>query len=80
MVAVNQYNKWKHFGLALHTGIDPFPGKVHWMKVWHMNNNPKIILSYYLEFIEKFGCNQVFIFRPTNSAFTQLRHASYHTK
>ena len=82
MVAVDQHDKWKCFGLALHTGIDPFPGKVHWMKVWHMNNNPKIILSYYLEFIEKFGCefNPVFIFRPTNSAFAQLRHAPYHTK
>lgn len=82
MVAVDQHDKWKRFGLALHTGIDPFPGKVHWMKVWHTNNNPKIILSYYLEFIEKFGCefDPVFIFRPTNSAFTQLRHAPYHTK
>ena len=82
IIAVNQHDKWKRFGLALHTGIDPFPGKVHWMKVWHTNNNPKVILSYYLEFVEKLGCkfNPAFTFRPINLAFTQLRYASNHTK
>ena len=34
MLAVDQYDKWKRFGLSLHTGIDPFPGWIHWIKVW----------------------------------------------
>ena len=54
MLAVDQHDKWKRFGLALHTGVDPFPGRIHWIKVWWTNSNPKLILSYYLEFIEKF--------------------------
>lgn len=55
ILAVDQHDKWKRFGLALHTGVDPFPGHIHWIKVWWTNSNPKLILSYYLEFVEKFG-------------------------
>ena len=34
--------------------LDPFPGRIHWIKVWWTNSNPKLILSYYLEFVEIF--------------------------
>ena len=54
--AINQHNKWLHFGLALHTGIEPFSGHILWTKVWHSNHNPQLILSYYLELVEFFGC------------------------
>lgn len=54
ILAVDQHDKWKRFGLALHTGIDPFPGRIHWIKVWWTNSNPKLILSHYLETAEKF--------------------------
>ena len=54
ILAVDQHDKWKQFGLALHTGINPFAGCIHWIKVWWTNSNPKLILSYYLEVIEKF--------------------------
>ena len=53
--AVNQHDKWLRFGLALHTGIEPFSGHILWMKVWHSNRNPQLILSYYLETVEGFG-------------------------
>ena len=56
MLAVDQHDKWKHFGLALHTGIDPFSGRTHWIKVYWNNNNPKVIASYYFGFIEENGC------------------------
>jgi len=49
---VDQHDKWKRFGLALHNGIDPFCGKIRWMKIWWTNSNPKLILSYYLEMVE----------------------------
>src|SRR4051794_21589724 len=54
--AVDQHDKWKKFGLALHTSIDQFPGKTHWMKVWWTNNNPKLITSYYLDAVESTRC------------------------
>jgi len=54
--AVDQHDKWLRFGLALHTGIEPFSGRILWVKVWHSNRNPQLILSYYLETVEDFGC------------------------
>ena len=35
--AVDQHDKWLQFGLALHTGIEPFSGCILWVKVWHSN-------------------------------------------
>ena len=54
--AIDQHNKWLCFGLTLHTGIEPFSGRILWTKVWHSNCNPQLILSYYLESVEFFGC------------------------
>ncbi|KAJ7070248.1 hypothetical protein B0H15DRAFT_957851 [Mycena belliarum] len=54
--AVDQHDKWKYkFGLALHSGIDPFVGKIHWMKIWWTNSNPRLILSYYLDAVQELG-------------------------
>lgn len=56
ILAVDQHDKWKKFGLALHTGVDPFCGLIHWNKVWWTNSDPKLIFSYYLEMARKTGC------------------------
>jgi len=67
--AIDQHDKWLRFGLALHTGIEPFSGRILWMKVWHNNRNPQLILSYYLESVMSFGCKsytQTFIL-PVNA-------------
>ncbi|KAF8420586.1 hypothetical protein L210DRAFT_3491406 [Boletus edulis BED1] len=53
--AVDQHDKWLRHGLALHTGVEPFSGRILWMKIWHSNCNSQLILSYYLEVVEKFG-------------------------
>ncbi|KIK23170.1 hypothetical protein PISMIDRAFT_11080 [Pisolithus microcarpus 441] len=53
--AVDQHDKWNHFGLALHTGIEPFSGKILWIHIWHSNRNPQLILTYYLDVVEEFG-------------------------
>ena len=50
--AIDQHDKWLRFDLALHTGIEPFSGHILWMKVWHSNRNPQLILSYYIEAVE----------------------------
>ncbi|KDQ50823.1 hypothetical protein JAAARDRAFT_62969 [Jaapia argillacea MUCL 33604] len=49
--AVDQHDKWLQFGLGLHSGCEPFAGKLLWMKVWWGNSNPRLITSYYLEFM-----------------------------
>ena len=54
--AVDQHDKWQSFGLKLHTGIEPFSGRILWMKIWHSNRNSQLILSYYLETVRKLGC------------------------
>lgn len=54
--AVDQHDKWKKFGLALHTSVDPFPGVVGWQKIWWTNSNPKLVCSYYLNKVEGLGC------------------------
>ncbi|KAH6908070.1 hypothetical protein BKA70DRAFT_1372102 [Coprinopsis sp. MPI-PUGE-AT-0042] len=53
VLAVDQHDKWQRFGLRLHIAVDPFPGRIQWLKIWHTNSNPKLILSYYLEFIRE---------------------------
>ncbi|KAG2342757.1 hypothetical protein BDR05DRAFT_885893 [Suillus weaverae] len=55
LFAVDQHDKWLRFGLALHTGIKPFSGCIMWMRVWHSNRNPQLILTYYLETIQELG-------------------------
>ncbi|KAG2748533.1 hypothetical protein P692DRAFT_20874841 [Suillus brevipes Sb2] len=55
LFAVDQHDKWLKFGLGLHTGIEPFSGRIMWIRVWHSNRNPQLILSYYLDTIEELG-------------------------
>ncbi|KAG2100262.1 hypothetical protein BD769DRAFT_1393979 [Suillus cothurnatus] len=50
---LRKHDKWLWFGLALHTGIEPFTGHIMWMRVWHSNRNPQLILTYYLETIQE---------------------------
>ena len=54
--AVDQHDKWLRFGLALHTGIEPFSGRILWIRVWHSNRNSQLILSYYLDVVDELGC------------------------
>jgi len=56
LLSLDQHDKWKRFGLAFHLGEDPFPGVIQWLRVWHNNNNPKLVLSYYLDWAEPLGC------------------------
>ncbi|KAI5999702.1 hypothetical protein EDD15DRAFT_2508553 [Pisolithus albus] len=53
--AVDQHDKWNRFGLALHTGVEPFSGKILWIRIWHSNRNPQLILTYYLDVVEELG-------------------------
>ncbi|KAG1865231.1 hypothetical protein C8R48DRAFT_550718, partial [Suillus tomentosus] len=55
LFAVDQHNKWLRFGLGPHTGIEPFSGRIMWIRVWHSNRNPQLILNYYLDTITELG-------------------------
>ncbi|KAG2156878.1 uncharacterized protein EDB93DRAFT_1247067 [Suillus bovinus] len=55
LFTVNQHDKWLQFGLGLHTGIEPFSGRIMWIWVWHSNRNPQLVLTYYLNTIKKLG-------------------------
>ncbi|KAF8232648.1 hypothetical protein L208DRAFT_1271005, partial [Tricholoma matsutake] len=49
ILACNQHNKWKHFGLWLYVGLDPYCGHLAWLKIWWCNRNPWLIAGYYIE-------------------------------
>ncbi len=41
IVAIDQHDKWKRFGLALHIGVDPFAGRIHWVESLVDKQQPK---------------------------------------
>lgn len=49
VIAVDQHDKWQRFGLFFHIGVEPFAGRIVWLKVWWTNRNPRLIASYYIE-------------------------------
>ncbi|KAJ7844680.1 hypothetical protein B0H13DRAFT_2411186, partial [Mycena leptocephala] len=55
ILCFDQHDKWKRFGLWLHLGIDPYPGQLHWLKIWWTNRNPVLVTGYYLEACRKAG-------------------------
>jgi len=78
ILTCDQHDKWKRFGLWLHVGLDPYPGRIAWLKVWWCNRNPFLIASYYLEAGRKVGgkplrLSLVFV-------FTVNRHTTHHTE
>ncbi|KAJ7357893.1 hypothetical protein DFH08DRAFT_911633 [Mycena albidolilacea] len=55
ILCIDQHDKWKQFGLWPHLGIDPYPGRILWLKIWWTNRNPVLVTSYYLEACRKAG-------------------------
>jgi hypothetical protein len=47
--AFDQHDKWKRFGLWLHMGLDPYSGRMVWLKIWWTNRNVRLVTSYYIE-------------------------------
>ncbi|KAM6490176.1 hypothetical protein JOM56_014368, partial [Amanita muscaria] len=47
--SIDQHDKWGRFGLWLHLGIDPFSGRIAWLKIWWCNRNPRLLINYYLD-------------------------------
>jgi hypothetical protein len=49
MWSLDQHDKFKHYGLFFHVGLVPYPGVIHWCKVWWTVRNPKLIVCFYLD-------------------------------
>ena len=51
------YAKLKPFGIAIHICIDGYSRQIIWLEAYYSNNNPRIVLGYYLKVVkEKEGC------------------------
>ena len=55
MWSLDQHDKFKRYGLFFHVGLDPFPGVIHWCKVWWTVRNPKLIARFYLDAARDIG-------------------------
>ncbi|KAI0080982.1 hypothetical protein K474DRAFT_1704269 [Panus rudis PR-1116 ss-1] len=51
----DQHDKWRRFELYLHIGLEPFSGRILWLKIWWTNRNPRRVCSYYLDTVENLG-------------------------
>ncbi|KAJ7139358.1 hypothetical protein C8R44DRAFT_605301, partial [Mycena epipterygia] len=48
IICFDQHDKWKRFGLWMHLGMEPYAGRIAWLKIWWTNRNPKLVTSYYI--------------------------------
>jgi hypothetical protein len=80
LFAVNQHDKWLKFSLGLHTGIEPFSGRIMWIRVWHSNRNPQLILTYYLDTLEELGRKSICILHGAQQPDSFHRYAYGNTK
>ncbi|KAF8056048.1 hypothetical protein FPV67DRAFT_1566782 [Lyophyllum atratum] len=53
--AIDQHDKWQRFGLWMHCSIDPYPGRVAWLKIWWCDRNTHLINGYYISAGRKVG-------------------------
>ena len=44
-------DKLKPYGFAIHGAMDGYSRKVLWLNVSSTNNNPKVIASYYIDYV-----------------------------
>ncbi|XP_048749877.2 uncharacterized protein LOC125661760 [Ostrea edulis] len=53
LLHVDGYDKLKRFGFAIHGCVCGFSRRVLWLKVGRSNNDPKVIASYFLDYIRE---------------------------
>ena len=46
---IDEYDKWKPYGFAIHGAIDGFSRKITWLNVSSSNNNPAYIAYYFIQ-------------------------------
>ncbi|KAG1811978.1 hypothetical protein EV424DRAFT_1593667 [Suillus variegatus] len=48
----DQHDKWRRFQLFLHVAIEPFSGRILWLKIWWTNRNPRLIFGWYCNTVQ----------------------------
>jgi hypothetical protein len=51
----DQHDKWRRFQLFLHVAIEPFSGRILWLKIWWTNRNPRLICGWYCDTVQALG-------------------------
>ncbi|KAG2140820.1 hypothetical protein BD769DRAFT_1626239 [Suillus cothurnatus] len=51
----DQHDKWCRFQLLLHVAIEPFSGRILWIKIWWTNCNPHLICGWYCDTVQALG-------------------------
>ncbi|KAJ7772003.1 hypothetical protein DFH07DRAFT_866290 [Mycena maculata] len=74
IIAVDQHDKWKRFGLWLHVGLDPFTGHIAWLCIWWTNHNSCLICSYYIKAGHEVGGIPLHQNVKPEALWSQLRH------
>ncbi|XP_038072015.1 uncharacterized protein LOC119740708 [Patiria miniata] len=52
-IHVDQHDKLKVYGFAVHGAIDGFSRRLLWLKVAYTNNDPRVVASYFLDFLRE---------------------------
>jgi hypothetical protein len=69
MWSLDQHDKFKRYGLFFHVGLDPYPGVIHWCKVWWTVRNPKLIAWFYLDAARAIGGMYYSKFQNSENAY-----------
>lgn len=46
---MDQHDKWRRFQLFLHLCLEPYSGRIIWLKIWWTNRNPRLICGFYCD-------------------------------
>jgi hypothetical protein len=76
----DQHDKWRRFQLFLHVAIEPFSGRILWLKIWWTNRNPRLICGWYCNTVQALGGKQAStILSGINSIQVNSDSSSYAT-
>ena len=52
---IDGYDKLKPYGFCVHGALDGFSGRLIWLEVGPINNNPEVITKCYLDAVKQVG-------------------------
>ncbi|KAL5021622.1 hypothetical protein ScPMuIL_000777 [Solemya velum] len=55
LIHIDGYDKLKHYGFAIHAAICGYSRRILWLRVSRTNNNPKVVATYFLNYITEIG-------------------------
>ena len=52
---IDGYDKLKPYGFCVHGAIDGYSRRIMWLEVGRSNNNPRLVVSYFLDCVKALG-------------------------